>query len=114
MIRIQLMPPGTVTGVARFYAEDSAAPMADYQLVCSVNWENPRVVWVHGLMGRGSRKLWRDFVDRLHALGVEQIRAARAEGRVLPRARLHPDGNGLVMDIADLMERPPDSHFVSL
>ncbi|WP_326535807.1 hypothetical protein [Pseudorhodoferax sp.] len=114
MIRIQVMPPGTTTGIARFYEQDSAAPMADYQLVCSVNWESPQVVWVHGLMGKGSRKLWRDFVAELHTQGVQQIRATRAEGRVLPRARPHPDGHGLVMDVADLLARPVDSGFVLL
>ncbi|KQP12470.1 hypothetical protein [Pseudorhodoferax sp. Leaf267] len=114
MIRIQFMPAGTTTGIARFYLQDDAAPMSDYQLVCTLNWESPNVVWVHGLMGRGSRKLWRDFAAKLHEVGVEQIRATRAEGRVLPRARPHPDGNGLVMHLKDLIDQPVDSGFVTL
>ena len=105
MIRIQYLPPGTTTGIARFYENDAADPMADYQLVCNLNWESRDTVWVHGLMGQGSRKLWRDFVQAMDAAGVQSIRATRAPGHLLPRARAHADGRGLVLDIGDLMER---------
>ncbi len=111
MIRIQYLPDGSKSGVVRFYQDDDAPPMSDFQVVCTVNWESPEVVWVHGLMGKGNRKLWRDFVDKLHGLGVVQIRALRADGHILPRAKPHPDGRGLVLYVADLMRDPPDSAF---
>ena len=44
MIRIQMLPEGTTSGVVRFYADENAAPMSDFQVVCTVNWESPQVV----------------------------------------------------------------------
>lgn len=114
MIRIQMLPEGTTSGVVRFYADENAAPMSDFQVVCTVNWESPQVVWVHGLMGKGDRRLWQDFVRALADRGVTTIRALRADGHRLPRAQQHPDGRGLVIYIADLQREPPDSDFVAL
>lgn len=114
MIRIQWMPAGSQSGVVRFYQDDNAPPMSDFQVVCTVNVETPQAIWVHGLMGKGNRKLWRDFVDELHRLGYVEIRALRADGRILPRARPHPDGRGLVLYVADLIREPPDTGVMAL
>ena len=100
MIRIQNLHASA--SVVRFYAEDDPSPMADFQAVCTLEWESPTVVWVHGLKGVSSRMLLREFVEELAARGVTVIRARRVEGRRLPRAQVQIDGTYL-MHIADLI-----------
>jgi hypothetical protein len=124
MIRVQLMPQGTRSAIVRFYPDPASPPLADYLMLCHINWDEdrPTEVWVHGLArtkaGEASdisaRILWLAFRDKLRDMGFTTIRATRAEGRVLPRARPHPDGNGLVINIADLYRDPPESNFVTL
>nr|WP_145550342.1 hypothetical protein [Variovorax boronicumulans] len=124
MIRLQVMPQDTNSALVRFYADPNSPPLADYLMVCLISWtnENPTEVWIHGLAktdaGRASlissRPLFLAFRDKMRELGFETMRATRAEGRVLPRARPHPDGNGLVIAIADLYREPPDSKFALL
>ncbi|KQP43899.1 hypothetical protein [Pseudorhodoferax sp. Leaf274] len=112
MIRIQ-----DLTGPAsalRGYAEDDPQPMADFAISCTLEWETPTIVWVHALRGAGSRKLWREFVEALAERGVREIRARRAEGRRLPRAKPSECGGHFVMLVADLVERPPETGFGGL
>lgn len=111
MIRIQdLQGPASV---ARMSAEYSASETPPFQAVCTLEWETPSVVWVHGLLGLGNRRLWREFVAELDGRGVEFLRATRAEGHRLPRAVLLADGS-YQMRVADLKARPIDSVFGSL
>lgn len=114
MIRIQDMPSGTDSSVVRFYEDPEAGPTGAYQVVCTANWEPPDAVWIHGLMGtaKGGWTLWREFVAELSARGVTTIKATRAEGRRLPRARRTESGH-YEMHVADLLAKPVDSEFVS-
>jgi hypothetical protein len=117
VIRIQVMPAGSGSGIGRFYARDEAAPLEDYLLLFMLNWEiGSNEVWVHGMMGTSSRKALRELLIELRARGFEYIRALRQEHRILPRATPHPDGRGLVLKISDFMGEidPNASGFVAL
>ena len=113
MIRYQDMPIGSKTSVARFYAEDDPEPMADYDVVCTVNWEPPATAWLHGMMGKGSRRLWRELAESLHERKIEFIRAFRVEGRLLPGAELMPDGSWRI-PVAQFVRKPVDTNFAAL
>lgn len=110
MIRIQDLPAGGAASVVRFYSEPDPKPMADYHAVCTLWWESAAVVWMHGLKGNGTRALWREFVQALADRGVRTIKATRAAGRILPRARQMPEGH-YEMQIADLLTRPVETGF---
>lgn len=113
MIRFQDLPEETKTSVVRFYNDPGAGEMGDFQVVCTITWESPTVVWVHGMMGKGNRTLWREFVQELDDKGVEVIKAKRAEGRRLPMALQMPDGS-YEMRIDYLQGRQIDTGFTSL
>lgn len=112
MIRIQDLQ-GPVS-VLRGYFEDDPESMAGFVISGALEWESPTVVWVHALRGVGNHKLWRQLVAELAARGVVEIRARRAEGRRLPRAKPSADGTHYVMLISDLVKTPPDTGFASL
>lgn len=108
MYRVQYMPEGTLSGIARYYKNPNAGALEDYGNLCMLNWNpaNPdREVWVHGLMGKLGYREGREFIEKLADMGFENVRALRKEGHILPRAKEHPDGNGLVIRLSDL-QRP--------
>jgi hypothetical protein len=117
VIRIQRMPDGSMSGIGRYYANPNAGPLENYLLIFMLNWEKGSdEVWVHGMMGVSSHRALRELLVELHHEGFKFIRALRQEHRILPRARPHPDGRGLVIAIADFMGdvEGKASGFVSL
>lgn len=117
MYRVQIMPTGTLSGIARYYKNPEAGPLEDYEQLCMLNWDpdSPlKEVWVHGLMGKATYRTWRDFVYKLDEMGFLFIRALRKEGHLLPRSQEHMDGRGLVIAISDLKRPAPNSSFSSL
>lgn len=114
MIRIQKMPAGSMTAIGRYYTKADADPMGDYVLLFVLNWEiNSKEVWIHGMMGTSSHRALRELVVELREMGFEYIRALRQEHRVLPRAKPHPDGLGLVIRISDFLGDIDKSNEVS-
>jgi hypothetical protein len=77
----------------RFYADDNAGPMADYDASCMVVWETPFIVWIRMLRGGLSRALLRNLLEWLVNQGIVTVRAHRAAGHVLPLAKEQPDGS---------------------
>ncbi len=93
-----------MSGIGRFYVRSDAGPLEDYTLLFMLNWEeDSKEVWVHGMMGVSSRLALRQLLEELRIMGFEHVRALRQEHRILPRAQHHPDGNGLVIAIADFL-----------
>lgn len=117
MYKVQIMPTGTLSAIARHYDDENPEPIANYTQLCMLNW-NPdcpdREVWVHGLMGPATYRKWKEFVNRLDSMGFLRIRAFRKEGHNLPRARLHEDGKSFVIEISDLIRPEPNSSFAPL
>ncbi len=117
MYRVQIMPVGSMSGIARYYKNPNAGPLEDYEQLCMLNWDPhcpDKEVWVHGLMVKATYRTWRDFVYKLNEMNFKFIRGLRKEGHLLPRAREHPDGKGLVITISDLMKPEPNSNFAPL
>lgn len=100
MIRVQYMPVGSRSGIVRAYERDNAAPLEDYLLVCTLNWDENcpnKDVWVHALMGEGNRRFLRQLVQQVHSMGFLRIRALRKEGHLLPKATEMPDGSLMIL-----------------
>lgn len=110
------MPPGSLSGVTRFYKNPNPQPFEDYEWVCMMNWhpnDPEKDVWIHGLKGEASRSSLRQLLLKVHTMGFHRIRALRKEGHMLPRATELPDGS-LVMHVSSLMREHPPTGFAPL
>ena len=115
MFRFENLPEGKRKLLCRGYTNPDAAERAQFQIQCVIVFDDPENVWVKGLIRNApiGHKLWREFVHDLHAIGIRYIHAEREEGRILPRAKLQPDGSWL-MEIENLLEKPVDTGFMGL
>lgn len=116
MVRIQEMPPGTKSGVARSYATANPGPFEDYKWLFMLNW-NPdcpnKDVWIHGFMGVATRRSLREMLDKLTEMGFLRMRALRKDGHLLPKAKQLPDGTWVIV-IADFFGEPANSSLMPL
>lgn len=88
--------------VARFLTEPSDEPRASFDGVCTVAVAG-KVAEIHGMMGKVKRHHLRSLVSWLLGADVWEIRAHRAEGRILPGARVHGDWS--VIDLLALSNK---------
>lgn len=94
----------TVTSTLRFYGRESDDPFAQYDAVCTVVWEGPRVVWIRGLHGTLTRQLLRELLAWLVDNHILTVKATRDSARVLPLGAVHADGHTEI-SVADLVSR---------
>lgn len=72
------------TSTLRFYERPSDEPTPQYDAVCTVVWETPRVIWIRGLHGALSRRLLRELLLWLVQNRIETVKAHRDQTRKLP------------------------------
>ncbi len=99
MLRLQ-----PVTSILRFFHTASEAHQPTPDAVCTLVWEPPHAVWIHGLLGTLSRALMRELCTFMQEHEVHTIKALRADGHRLPLAREHADGY-LVIDVQEFAKR---------
>lgn len=91
---------------ARFWDDDTAVYGSRYDASVVIQWEGPKAVMLSAFtVNHGSevtRKMLRELVTELDRLGVQRIRSTREHGRLLPMAKLMPDGT-FVNDVAELV-----------
>ena len=94
----------TVTSTLRFYWRASDDPFAQYDAICTVVWESPRVVWIRGLHGTLSRRLLRELLAWLVDNHILVVKSHRDSARVLPLGVVHADGHTEI-NVAELAAR---------
>lgn len=93
-----------VTSIIRFYdCEQSDDPFEPYVAVCTLIWENNSTVWVQGLHGKMSRKLFREFLSFCVDNGVKTIKAYRSPNHQLPLMK--EVGDHLEISVDELVSR---------
>lgn len=104
MIRHEL-----TTSIVRFYNTESNDPFRPHDAICTLVWENPKIVWVKGLNGSMSRTVMREFAQFLHDEGVEVIKAYRDPNKTIPfiTARSGEFVEVRISDIIDYMAKRP-------
>lgn len=117
-VRVQDLPL-LPTSIVRGYDEDNAPLMADFQIVTTMQQVDAYAAWLHGMLGKGSRRIWRGIGEAAMERGIERLYMRRAPGRILPRGRPadpaegHPEGT-MVIDLREAMRRPFDTGFQPL
>lgn len=85
------------------YVKPSTAERPPFDAVCFIDIVDG-VPWIRGLSGRFYPRFVREMAEWFSARGYATVRAARADGHVLPGAFLMPEGY-FEWCTADIMKR---------
>lgn len=89
--------------ILRFYPEFTDDPYAPYVAVCTLVWETPQTVWIHGLHGTITRRSFRQLADFCVVHGITTVKAHRHPTRKLPCGV--PVGDHIEIRVADVVGR---------
>lgn len=88
----------------RFYSSESSEEYPPYDAICTLVWESSTVIWVKGLQGKMTLKLWKEFAQWLIDRKIKLVKLERAEKHTMPFASLK-DGNYYEVEVGDRLNR---------